>query len=208
MEVSRITFMKTTLNQTGTIGKLLMWMQDNPKQTRNTNLKQMAKTYCMTHYGNADSLAHTFQRMLNNQMITRAGGKRHSQFFINYFHPQMPGYIKQRAPKEDKERIERIEAMATQQNQYVDGNGCVVTEPEKEAQEPEVDTTPEPEPESIPEPELEVQETVESNPTVEEETTNVSSDASEENTTSAPIAIRETERGLSISITLNLNINK
>lgn len=200
MEVSRITFMKTTLNQTGTIGKLLMWMQDNPKQTRNTNLKQMAKTYCMTHYGNADSLAHTFQRMLNNQMITRTGGKHRSQFFINYFHPQMPGYIKQRAPKEDKERIERIEAMATQQNQYIDGNGCVVTEPEKEAQEPEVDTTPEPE--------LKVQKTTESKPVVEEETLESSSDASEENSTSAPITIRETERGMSISITLNLNINK
>ena len=191
--------MKTTLNQTGTIGKLLMWMQDNPRQTRNTNLKQMAKTYCMVHYGNVDSLAHTFQRMLNNQMITRAGGKRHSQFYINYFHPQMPGYIKKRAPKEDKERIARIEAMVVQQNQYIDGNGCVVTEPEKEAQEPEVDTTPEPE--------LKVQETTESKPVVEE-TPNVSSDASEENTTSAPIMIKETERGLSISITLNLNINK
>lgn len=204
MEVRKVTFLKSTLNQTGTIGKLLMWMQDNPKQTRNTNLKQMARTYCMTHYGNSDSIAQSLQRMLNNQMITRTNGKRRSQFFINYFHPQMPGYIKQRAPKEDKERIERIKAMAMQQNQYVDDIGCVVTEPEKEAQEPEVDTTPEP----TPEPDLKVQETVESNPTVEEETLESSSDASEENTTSAPITVRETERGLSISITLNLNINK
>lgn len=204
MEVRKVTFLKSTLNQTGTIGKLLMWMQDNPKQTRNTNLKQMARTYCMTHYGNSDSIAQSLQRMLNNQMITRTNGKRRSQFFINYFHPQMPGYIKQRAPKEDKERIERIKAMAMQQNQYVDDIGCVVTEPEKEAQEPEVDTTPEP----TPEPDLKVQETVESNPTVEEETLKSSSDASEENTTSAPITVRETERGLSISITLNLNINK
>ena len=204
MEVRKVTFLKSTLNQTGTIGKLLMWMQDNPKQTRNTNLKQMARTYCMTHYGNSDSIAQSLQRMLNNQMITRTNGKRRSQFFINYFHPQMPGYIKQRAPKEDKERIERIKAMAMQQNQYVDDIGCVVTEPEKEAQEPEVDTTPEP----TPEPELEVQKTTESNPVVEEETLESSSDASEENSTSAPITIRETERGLSISITLNLNINK
>lgn len=179
-------------------------MQDNPKQTRNTNLKQMARTYCMTHYGNSDSIAQSLQRMLNNQMITRTNGKRRSQFFINYFHPQMPGYIKQRAPKEDKERIERIKAMAIQQNQYVDDIGCVVTEPEKEAQEPEVDTTPEP----TPEPELEVQKTTESKPVVEEETLESSSDASEENSTSAPITIRETERGMSISITLNLNINK
>ena len=204
MEVRKVTFLKSTLNQTGTIGKLLMWMQDNPKQTRNTNLKQMARTYCMTHYGNSDSIAQSLQRMLNNQMITRTNGKRRSQFFINYFHPQMPGYIKQRAPKEDKERIERIKAMAIQQNQYVDDIGCVVTEPEKEAQEPEVDTTPEP----TPEPELKVQKTTESKPVVEEETLESSSDASEENSTSAPITIRETERGMSISITLNLNINK
>lgn len=204
MEVRKVTFLKSTLNQTGTIGKLLMWMQDNPKQTRNTNLKQMARTYCMTHYGNSDSIAQSLQRMLNNQMITRTNGKRRSQFFINYFHPQMPGYIKQRAPKEDKERIERIKAMAMQQNQYVDDIGCVVTEPEKEAQEPEVDTTPEP----TPEPELKVQKTTESKPVVEEETLESSSDASEENSTSAPITIRETERGMSISITLNLNINK
>lgn len=201
MEISKITFMKSTLNQTGTIGKLLMWMQDNPNQTRNTNLKQMARTYCMTHPANLGSTAQNFQRMLNNQIITRAGGtRRHSRFFINYFHPQMPGYIKQRAPKEDQERIEKIKSMVKQQNQHIDGTGCVVTEPENEAQEPEKDTTTEPE--------LEVQETTESNPVVEEETLKSSSDASEENTTSVPISIRDSKSGLSISITLNLNINK
>lgn len=176
-------------------------MQDNPIQTRNTSLAQMARTYCMTNSGNAGSIEQTFQRMLRNQMITRgAGTRRHAKFFINYFHPQMPGYIVERAPKDDQDRIERIKAMASKQNQFVDGNGCVVTEPEKEAQEQENNTEPEPEPEVQ-------EETTESNPVVEE-TPNVSSDASEENTTSVPIAIRETERGLSISITLNLNINK
>ena len=52
------------------------------------------------------------------------------------------------------------------------------------------------------------EETIERTPVKEEKHEEVSSDASEENTIDAPVEIKTTKDGLSISITLNLNINK
>lgn len=192
---ARVKFNKDTLSQTGSIGKLLMWMQDNPKHTRNTNLSQMAKTFCTTNRGKTDVVAMTLKRMLNNELITRCNGIRRATFFINYYSPQIPGYIIDRAPKKDKERIERIKKLADANNKYVDGTGCVVTKKEDKPEEVTTESQSD----------LKIEETDE--PSVTEET-NVSSDMSEENTTSIPVEIRETEHGISISITLNLNINK
>lgn len=197
---ARLRFKPETLSQKGTAGKILIWMQDNPSRLKNTNNSVLAKCIEMSGIGvNMYNAKLLLQRMINNQMLHRHGGRKRSDFAINYFHKDIPGYILERAPAEVRERVERMNN-ELKPNQHISVEGCVVTEPEQEAQEPEEDTTPEPE--------LEVQETVESNPTEEEETLKSSSDASEENTTSTPITIRETERGLSISITLNLNINK
>lgn len=196
---ARLRFKPETLSQKGTAGKVLIWMQDNPSRLKNTNNAVLAKCIEMSNIGvNMYNAKLLLQRMINNQMLYRHGGRKRSNYTINYYHKDIPGYILDRAPAEVKDRVERMNA-ELKPNQHISVEGCVVTEPEKEAQEPEVDTTPEPE--------LEVQETTESKPVIEE-TPNVSSDASEENTTSAPIMIKETERGLSISITLNLNINK
>ena len=197
---ARLRFKPETLHQTGSAGKVLLWMQTHPAQCRNTNNTVLAKSMELGGAGiNMYNGKLILQKMINNQMIHRHGGRKRSDFAINYFHKDIPGYILENAPDDIKERVERMNS-ELKPNQHIRVEGCVVTEPEKEAQEPEVDTTTEPE--------LEVQETVESNPTSEEETLKSSSDASEENTTSTPITIRETERGLSISITLNLNINK
>lgn len=199
---ARLRFKEDTLSQKGSVGKILIWLQNNESRCKNTNIAVIAKSIDMDP--KTDIKLYTakamLQRMINNQMLHRYGGRKRSTFIINYYHKDIPGYILDKAPAEIKERIERMNA-ELKPNQHISVEGCVVTKSEKEAQEPEEDTTPEPE--------LEVQEeSTESKPVEEEETLKSSSDASEENTTSAPITIRETERGLSISITLNLNINK
>lgn len=197
---ARLRFKPETLSQKGTAGKILIWMQENPSRLKNTNNAVLAKCIEMSNIGvNLYNAKLLLQRMINNQMLYRHGGRKRSNYTINYYHKDIPGYILEKAPAEIKDRIERMNT-ELKPNQHISVEGCVVTEAEKEAQEPETDTTPEPE--------LEVQEVVESNPTNEEETLKSSSDASEENTTSVPISIRDSERGLSISITLNLNINK
>ena len=197
---ARLRFKADTLTQKGSAGKILLWLQDNEPRCRNTNIAVLAKSIEMGAIGvNLYTAKSMLQKMINNQMLHRYGGRKRSNFFINYYHKDIPGYILERAPAEVKERVERMNA-ELKPNQHVSVEGCVITE--SEVAEEEKEDTPT-------QPELEVEEeTTDSNPVEEEETPNVSSDMSEENTTSAPITIRETERGLSISITLNLNINK
>lgn len=191
---ARLRFKQDTLSQKGSVGKILIWLQNNESRCRNTNIAVIAKSIDMDP--TTDIKLYTakamLQRMINNQMLQRYGGRKRSTFIINYYHKDIPGYILERAPAEVKERVERMNA-ELKPNQHIDTEGCVVTESEKKEPEPIEDTATQ----VISEPEQ-----------PNEETPNVSSDASEENTTSVPIKVVDTERGLSISITLNLNINK
>lgn len=189
---ARLRFKPDTLKQKGSAGKILMWLQDNEARTRNTNIAVIAKSIELSNIGvNLYTAKAMLQKMINNQMLHRYGGRKRSSFAINYFHKDIPGYILDRAPAEDRNRVERMKAELSS-NQHISVEGCVVTEPEKKEPEPKEDTTAQ----------------VKSEPEQKEETPNVSSDAPEENTTSVPIKVVDTERGLSISITLNLNINK
>lgn len=198
---ARLKFKPETLTQKGTIGKMLIWLQDNESRCRNTNNAVIAKSMELSGIGvNFYNAKAMLKRMIDNQMLQRYGGKTRSTYIINYYHKDIPGYILDRAPAEIKERVERMKA-ELKKNQHISDEGCIVTEPEIEAQEPEVDTTTQPE--------LKVEKPVDaSKPSTNEENQKFSSDAPEENTTTVPIKIVDGERGISISITLNLNINK
>lgn len=190
---ARLRFKSETLKQKGSAGKILIWLQDNESRTRNTNIAVLAKSIDMSGIGvNLYTAKAMLQKMINNQMLHRYGGRKRSSFIINYYHKDIPGYILDRAPAEVKERVERMKAELSP-NQHISVEGCVVTEQEEKEPEPKESTTAQ----VKSEPEQPI-----------EETPNVSSDMSEENTTSVPVEIQDTERGLSISITLNLNINK
>lgn len=192
---ARVKFSQSVLKQTGTVGKILQFIQNNPNSARNTNVTLLAKTMSLGGVGKETTLNQVINKMLNNQMLTRWGGKRHANFRINYFQPDIPGYILEGAPEEERKRVERMKA-EMQPNQYISKDGCLVTPgPKKEEPKP---TIIEPKETNLPDLKEEK----------EEETLKSSSDASEENTTSVPVVIRDTERGLSISITLNLTINK
>lgn len=193
---ARVKFSQSVLKQTGTVGKILQFIQNNPNSARNTNVTLLAKTMSLGGVGKENTLNQVINKMLNNQMLTRWGGKRHANFRINYFQPDIPGYILEKAPEEERKRVERMKAEMTP-NQYISKDGCIVTPGTKKVEEES--TIIEPEKPNLPE-------LKEDKP--EEETLKSSSDASEENTTSVPVVIRDTERGLSISITLNLTINK
>ena len=194
-------FLPQTLKQTGTVGQLLLWAQENPKQLRNTNVTQMARTFCMTHSIQLLTAKAQLQKMVNVQMLTKFGGKRRASFFINYFHKDIPGYILENAPEEDKRRIAMLKE-GLSENQHIEADGVVVTENTRNSEDKCSEVT------------ITNEETEQTNQVAtvynevpaEEEIS--SSDMSEEKTTSVPIKVVDTERGLSISITLNLNINK
>lgn len=198
---ARVTFRPETLHQTGTAGQLLLWLQEEPKRGRNTNITMMARTFCMNHGVQTLTAKAMLQKMVNTQMLSRYGTKKRSNFFINYFHKDIPGYVLEKAPAEDRERVANLR-QGLKGNQHIEDNGVVVTEaPKKEEKKEETTITANETTQSSNQVKSEPEQT-------EEETLKSSSDASEENTTSVPIKVVDTERGLSISITLNLNINK
>ena len=198
---ARVTFRPETLHQTGTVGQLLLWLQEEPKRGRNTNITVMAKTFSMQKGIQMHTAKAMLQKMVNIQMLTRYGNRRRSNFFINYFHKDIPGYVLENAPKEERERVERLK-LGLKENQHIDEVGCVVTEAVHETKEKEEKAT------------ITENQTDQSSQLISEvdkpieENSKFSSDASEENTTTVPIKIVDGERGMSISITLNLNINK
>lgn len=181
MEVSKLTFRPETASQTGSIGKILMWCQDNPRFLKDTNLTQMSKCIGRNTGMNQHTVRIFLNKMVNIEMLTRVGGRRRSDFAINYYQKDIPGYIIDRAPAEERKRILKYKK---EMEKYIQNKGGSFTakrtitksKPELKAKKPE------------------------------EVINKSSSDASEENTTSIPVVVRGTERGLSISITLNLNI--
>jgi len=189
-----IKFKPETLSQKGTAGKILTWIQDNEKFTKHTNMTLMANCIAKStdvEFYNAKML---INRMIQTQMINRFGGRKRANFYINYYHKDIPGYILEKAPDDIKSRLAEIRE-GLKENQHLSAEGCIVTEaPKKENEDENTITAEENLPELTEEP--------------NEEMSKVSSDASEENTTSVPVEIRETKDGLSISITLNININK
>lgn len=191
---ARVIFSDVVLQQTGSVGKILMYIQDNPVQCRDTNVTKLANCMSLAGVMSKATAAIVITKMLNNQMLTRYNGIRRCSFAINYFHKDIPGYILDRADAKTKEKVLEWKN-SIKAGQRLTDDGCIITKVEKEEKENTITANEKDEPANLP-------------AKVEKEDIVSSSDISEENTTSVPVTIRDTERGLSISITLNLNINK
>lgn len=192
---ARITLSNDTAHQMSSYGMILDWMQKNPGRCNNTNITSIARSVVLSGYKTTESAVwQALNKMIKNQMIYRTNGIRRGNFRINYLHKQIPGYIIDSAPQPAKDyRNKTINGIKP--GQYIDKVGCVVTPAEKKEQEEE--------PKEVTITKAETPAKVS-----QEETKEVSSDASEENTVSVPVQVTDTEHGLSISITLNINLNK
>lgn len=191
---ARLKLTRSVARQESTYTKILKWMQDNPGRCRNTNVSLLGRCMASEVGVSVQTCKQYIQKMVNVQMVSRFGTKRNSQFLINYLHKDTPATIIENAPAEAKALVERIKA-GMKPGQYLDSVGCVVTPAQKKNIEKPtakkvrhikvVDKTP--------------------------KKTNIpvkfSSNASEENTM-VPVKVRQSADGLSISITLNININK
>lgn len=194
-------------NQKTTEQYILEWLQANPKLAYRTTSVNIAKEMKL-HFGcpkTLNTIRQTLQGLVRKDIVRLNGNKMNGDYYINYSSKQLPKYILENAPDDIKEHIIAFRN-DLKANQYIDEMGCKVTKPvveekptvkepvvEEEQKEKPVETT-------ITEPEV-----GDKKPTEEVKS---SSNALEENTTSVPIKIEDTKSGLSISITLNLNINK
>ena len=132
MRASKLTFRESTLKQTGTVGKILMWIQDNPSYTRDTSFKQVAN---MVRAAMPDMAEGTVRCALNkmhlNQMILKSSnGKCRGRIYINYYHKDIPGYVLERAPQDIQDRVKAMKENL-EKNQYIDDFGCVTTKGER-----------------------------------------------------------------------------
>lgn len=100
---ARVILKPETAHQESLTTKILRWMQQHPNAMFDTNITAMSQQ--ITGFSTATSIAQTIERMLRKGFIDRSGGKRRADFYINYYHPQLPPVIMENAPEEVKETI-------------------------------------------------------------------------------------------------------
>ena len=193
MFASKIKLKEETARQKSSSGKILEWMQEHPSHCKNTNAAILAKSIALDGIGTVNSIRQIIQRMVNNQMLSRFGNKRRSNFYINYLHKDIPPYVLENAPEDFGKAREELEA-GLKENQHLDEYGCVVTEAPVKAKKPE--EKPEEPKEEAPEEEEEDD---------EEDYPELDSIIQKLN---VPVLVRKEEKGggTNISITLNLNL--
>lgn len=192
MEVSKLTLGEKLSHQESNITKILKWMQDNPRQCVNTSIPTMS------HWMTGVNLTENTKRqiltkMVREDIVHRVGTIRRSNFTINYFHSKVTPEVRERASKEDKERIQRtLDILAKKTGSYINKSGCVITEKIKNEERKEQPhkrsikiETKEEQPEPI-------------------QVKKFSSEAPEEK---PAVQVIKNKDGLSISITLNINLN-
>lgn len=184
-----VTFRESTLSQEGTVGKILRYVQDYPQFTKNTNIKLLS-TMVSNHYRMSyNTVRANVCKMINNQMLLRQGGKRHGKIMVNYYHKDVPGYIMERAPQDIQDRVKAMKDKL-EEDQYISQEGCLVTKGDKE---PKTNLNEEaPEEEATEEPENKAEEQTENQP----------------KNVVVPVEVKDDAKGLNLTITLNLTINK
>lgn len=133
MEVSRLTLSDELKHQTATQTNILLWIQEHPRQCKNTNITKMAREM-RSVTGSANTKKAIIRRMVDNQIITRFGTKFNSRFLINYMHRDIPQEVLENAPEEEKEHIRKIKK-GLKHNQTLSPEGCVITKPNKQPEQ-------------------------------------------------------------------------
>lgn len=188
-----VKFKESTLSQTGTIGKILMWMQDNDKFLRDTTLTDVAEQAAIANGLKSNNTRITILKMYHNQMVNKtASGRKRGRVYINYYHKDIPGYILDRAPQDIQDRVRAMKE-GLKENQHIDEVGCVVTkeepkeEPKEDAkEEPKEDTEKEQAKEVVPAEAIEVAQTP-------------------EQSVAMPVEIKR--EGKNITLTININLS-
>lgn len=179
---ARITLSPRVAKQRSTYSHILSWMQEHTRALDNTNAKVLANSMSIEGV-KPKSIQQYIQRMVNNQMLHKYGGKKRASYRINYLHKDIPPEVLESAPLAEKLSVKR-QIGNMKSGQYLDDDGCIVT--------PMPDFTPEEqksqEDQSTPAEAVEAKpaETIEAN---------------------VPLTVSSDGKNLNITINLNLKIN-
>lgn len=178
MNASRITLSHDVAHQRSGYSKILSWMQEHPKQLRNTNAKRLAEAMTLDGY-KTKSIQLYIQRMVNNQMLHKYGGHKRATYCINYLHKDIPREVLKEAPLEERLAVKR-QLGSMNQGQYLDDEGCIIT-PAPEAPKNDKD-------QSTPAEEVEAK-------------------SAETNEVKVPMTVKRDGNTLNISINLTIKLN-
>lgn len=142
MDVRKITLSPNIAHQLSTSHRLLLWMQNNERHCKGTNIAQLARTAAMhLDHANFQTLRTTLNTMVNNQVLHRKGGKRKADFTINYMHKDIPSDVLEKAPLDTQKRVKQA-LVSMQEGQYLSDDGCIVTPGPEEPKEQPNEATP------------------------------------------------------------------
>ena len=196
MEVSKLTLSESTRKQESCAMMILKWMQEHPTLCNHTSAPKMARM--MTDIPRTQfTKEQEVNKMIRQGLLHRCGNFKNSSFVINYLHERVPDNIRANASEEDKKRIAHVMELVKDGGKvYPDGSYSTKEQLNHEAEHKK----------QLGKQKVPVA-TVEE-PAVPVKVHKVSSDASEEKPTiTAPVTVKRDKDGLSISITLNININ-
>ena len=185
MYVSKLTLKPETAHQESTQTKILKWMQEHPNALNSTNSAQLARTMRISGV-TTGTARQVVQKMVNNQILERFGGKRRARYHINYLHKDIPADILASAPLEEQLRAKQTLGRL-KPGQYLDDIGCIITPAPQNtgAQTPLSPEEPTEEPKQVAEEEADT-------PTATKE---------------IAVPVKVEQDGSSINITINLTIN-
>lgn len=185
MYVSKLTLKPETAHQESTQTKILKWMQEHPNALNSTNSAQLARTMRISGV-TTGTARQVVQKMVNNQVLERFGGKRRARYHINYLHKDIPADILASAPLEEQLRVKQTLGRL-KPGQYLDDIGCTITPAPKNTgvQTPLSPEEPTEEPKQVAEEEADT-------PTATKE---------------IAVPVKVEQDGSSINITINLTIN-
>lgn len=197
---AKVTFRQETLSQEGTVGKILRFIQDKPNFVRSTNVTLLTDMICEYSGKKTNTVRMTINKMINNQMLLRYGGKKHARFMINYYQKDIPGYILERAPQDIQDKVKAMKDNLNK-DQYIDNAGCVVTKGKKQADEEEdVKVEKEEDVKSEEEEDAKEVKVVDNKEEAPQETN--------KQDVVVPVEIKDDSKGMNLTITLNLTINR
>ena len=200
-----VKFKESTLSQAGTIGKILMWMQDNDKFLRDTTLTAVAEQAAIANGLKGNNTRITVLKMYHNQMVNKtASGRKRGRVYINYYHQAIPGYILDRAPQDIQDKVRAMKE-GLKDNQHIDEVGCVVTkeEPKKATKEKIKEEIKEEPKEEIKEEPKDDAEKEQAKEIVPAETIEVAQ--TPERSVAMPVEIKR--EGKNITLTININLS-
>lgn len=137
MEVSKLTLSPKVQKQSSAQTQILKWMQEHPKRCKHTNISQLAREIPVIET-DAINRRTIIRNMVNNQMLTRFGGKRDAQFLINYLHKNIPEEVFDNAPPEEQKLFKQtLEGIKKGKTLSPEGVLVTKTETEKDTKENE-----------------------------------------------------------------------